>query len=376
MRQLLCLAGLLVLLAACDKKDKPDEPAKLVDIKTTLHVRSAWSASLSDNPKMRSGLSFSVVGDTVYLAGEKGMVEALELASGRRKWQQNTRAALSGGPGAGAGLVVVGTLKGDVIALDTASGVQKWRVSVGAQLLSAAADTDDVVVVRTTDGKLRGLEAKSGAQRWLTDQQLPRLLLRGVAPPVISGDLVLQPFDNGRLIAVSVSGGATVWDTAVAQAHGSSELQRLIDIDAPVRVDGDDVFVISYQGRVARLARETGQIIWSKELSSYRGLAIDDEFVYVSTAAGEIVKLDRSSGADVWTQKLLRRRQLSAPAIGEGHVLVADLDGVVHWMNASDGRFVAREKVGERVSAAPVYAKGLWLVRSDKGGLRAFKTPG
>jgi hypothetical protein len=37
---------------------------------------------------------------------------------------------------------------------------------------------------------------------------------------------------------------------------------------------------------------------------------------------------------------------------------------------------VAREKVGTRVSAAPIYANGLWLVRNDKGDLRAFKTPG
>jgi outer membrane protein assembly factor BamB len=376
MKQLICLAALLALLAACDKKAKPDEPAKLVDINATLKVQSVWSAALGDEPKLRSGLGISVVGDTVYLAGYKGDVEALQLAGGRQKWRHDTRAALTGGPGAGATLVVVGTAKGEVIALDAATGAQRWRVKVGSQLLSAPAVGDDVVVVRTIDGKLRALEAANGAQRWLTDQQMPRLLLRGAAPPVISTDLVLQPFDNGRLVAVTLAGGATQWDTAVAQAHGSSELQRLVDIDSAVRVDGDDIFVVSYQGRVVRIARDTGQIIWAKDLSSYRGLAIDDEFVYVSTAGGDIVKLDRSSGAEIWNQNLLKRRQLSAPAVGGGYVLVADLDGVVHWLNASDGRFVARQKLGERVSAAPVYAGGLWLVRSDKGGLRAFKTPG
>jgi outer membrane protein assembly factor BamB len=376
MKQLLCLAGLLALLAACDKKAKPDEPAKLVDISTTLQVQSAWSASLSDDPKLRSGLGLSVVGDTVYMAGAKGDVEALQLAGGRQKWRHDTRAPLTGGPGAGTQLVVVGTAKGEVIALDAASGAQKWRIKVGAELLSAPAVSGDIVVVRTIDGKLRGLEAKDGKQRWLTDQQMPRLMLRGAAPPVISEDVVLQPFDNGRLVAVSLGGGTTLWDTAVAQAHGSSELQRLVDIDAPVCVDGDDVFVVGYQGRVARIAKDTGQIIWAKDLSSYRGLAIDEEFVYVSTAGGDIIKLDRSSGAEIWNQTLLKRRQLSAPAVGGKYLMVADLDGVVHWLSASDGHFVARQKVGERVSAAPVYANGLWLVRSDKGSVRAFKTPG
>jgi outer membrane protein assembly factor BamB len=285
-------------------------------------------------------------------------------------------ATLSGGPGAGAELVAVGSNGGELIALGTSNGAVRWRVKLGAEILSAPAVTADLVVVRTADGKLRGLEAADGKQRWVTDQQLPRLMLRGNAAPVISGDLALSAFDNGRLVAITLLGGKTAWDTAISQAHGSSELARLVDIDASVHVDGDDLFVVGYQGRVARVARETGQVIWSRDLSSYRGLDIDAEHVYVSTAAGELVKLDRSSGAEVWKQDLLKRRQLSAPAVGGGHVLVADLDGVVHWLNASDGRFVAREKVGERVSAAPLYADGLWLVRSDDGKVRAFKTPG
>jgi outer membrane protein assembly factor BamB len=376
MKRLICLAGLLALLAACDKKAKPDEPAKLLPINATLKVQGAWSASLSDEPKLRSGLGLGVVGDTVYIAGYKGDVAALTLAGGKQKWRVDTRTPLTGGPGAGVNLVAVGTAKGEVIALDAASGAQKWRVKVGALLLAAPAVTDDAVIVRTIDGKLRALEAASGKQRWLTDQQLPRLLLRGTAPPVVSEGIVLQPFDNGRLVAITLAGGTTQWDTAVAQAHGSSELQRLVDIDSPVRVDGSDIFVVSYQGRVARIARDSGQTIWAKDLSSYRGLAIDDEFVYVSTAGGEIVKLDRSSGAEIWNQSVLKRRQLSAPAVGGGYLLVADLDGVVHWLNTSDGRFVARQKVGERVSAAPVYANGVWLVRSDKGSVHAYKTPG
>ena len=376
MKRLLCVAGVALLLAACGKKEKPDEPARLLDINTTLKVQGAWSAAESDEPKQRSGLGIGLAGGSVYIAGAKGTVEALQLATGHSRWRTDTKAPLSAGPGAGAQLVVVGSAKGEVIALDAGSGAVKWRVKVGSELLSAPAVTDDLVVVRTIDGKLRCLEAKTGAQRWLTDQQMPRLMLRGNAPPLISGDMVLQPFDNGRLVAVALGSGTTLWDTAISQAHGSSELARLVDLDSAARVDGDDIFVVGYQGRVARVARDTGQIIWAKDLSSYRGLAIDGDSVYVSTATGEIVKLDRSSGAEVWNQGLLKRRQLSAPAVGGGHVVVADLEGVVHWLNASDGRFVARQKVGERVSAAPAYANGLWLVRSDKGSLRAFKTPG
>jgi outer membrane protein assembly factor BamB len=143
-----------------------------------------------------------------------------------------------------------------------------------------------------------------------------------------------------------------------------------------VVADGDDLFVVGFQGRAARVARETGQIIWAKDLSSYRGLAVDADSLYVSTAAGEVVKMDRSTGTEEWRQSALLRRQLSAPVVYGGFVVIADLEGVVHWLKAGDGSFVAREKVGARVSTPPMHTNGLLLVRSDKGELRAFRTPG
>jgi len=150
---------------------------------------------------------------------------------------------------------------------------------------------------------------------------------------------------------------------------------RLIDIDSRVIIDGDDVFVVGFQGRVARLSRESGAIVWARELSSYRGLAVDGEAIYVSTADGEVVRLDRASGNEQWRQKALLRRQLSGPAVYNGHVVVADLEGVVHWLKTADGSFAARSQSGARVSAPLQVAGGMLLIYNDDGGLRAFRSP-
>ncbi len=145
---------------------------------------------------------------------------------------------LSGGPGAGNGLVLVCSSGGTLVALSASDGTERWRVELNSELLAAPVITADLVVVRTVDGKLYGLQAPDGRQRWVTDQQVPRLTLRGTSRPVIAGELVLAGFDNGRLMAVTLASGTTAWDVAVGQPRGSSELQRLIDIDSPVAVDG------------------------------------------------------------------------------------------------------------------------------------------
>ena len=92
---------------------------------------------------------------------------------------------------------------------------------------------------------------------------------------------------------MSLADGATVWDSPVSPSHGRTELERLNDIDSAVKVVGDDVFVAGFQGRAAMLALDSGQIWWTRDVSSYRGVDVDDEQMYVSTSKGELVALKR-----------------------------------------------------------------------------------
>jgi outer membrane protein assembly factor BamB len=133
---------------------------------------------------------------------------------------------------------------------------------------------------------------------------------------------------------------------------------------------------VAYQGRVARLTRETGQIIWARDLSSFRGLAVDGNAVYVATAEGDVVRLDRRTGAEQWRLKTLERRQLSAPVVYRGRIVVADLGGVVHWLDAASGTELARHSVGKhRISTPMVVAGDLLLVFGDDGQLSALRAP-
>jgi outer membrane protein assembly factor BamB len=375
--KILRAAGLcaLALLVGCT--DKAERPAVLVTLVNHIQVKAVWHTRVrGEAPKLRLGLDVAVDGNQVFTASYKGAVAAFDLASGRRLWQRELRAPLAGGPTAADGLVVIGTSKGEVIALAQKDGALRWRVRVNAEILAAPAVGGGLIVVRGVDGKLFGLAEADGHENWLVDQQVPRLSLRGTSRPVLVGDLAICGFDNGRLLAVTRGSGATAWDTAVAQPHGNTELRRLIDIDASVQADGDDLFAIAYQGRVARIVRDSGQIVWARDLSGYRGLAVDANAVYVTTAEGDVVSLDRRTGTEQWRQKGLERRQLSAPVIYGGRIVVADFSGLVHWLDAASGAFVARAKDGkQRISGAPIVAGDLLLVFGDDGDLTAFRTP-
>jgi outer membrane protein assembly factor BamB len=377
MRRALLVLATAIALGACSKEKDVDLPAELVDFEPTVRVQRVWSASMGGaEPTLRLGLGLATDGERVFAAGRGGDVAAFAAATGKAAWRIKTKAPLSGGPGYGEGLVVVGTSAGEIIALEAADGRERWRVKVGGEVLAAPAPAARAVVVRSVDGRLIGLAPDDGRELWREEQQSPRLTLRGTATPAVIGDTAICGFDNGRVLAVAASDGEIVWDAAVSPPRGRTELERLVDIDAAIKVSGADVFVVGFQGRAAMLALDSGQVWWSRELSSYRGLDFDDEAVYVSGAQGDVVALRRRTGIELWRQDAMKFRRLSAPAVFGAYVVIGDLEGQLHWLDRTSGAFAARTSAGDRISAAPLVVGDTLVVVDDDGRLSAFRPAG
>jgi outer membrane protein assembly factor BamB len=373
-RTLVVLAALGVLAGCSDKDEVVEKPAELVDLNATLAVQKLWSTSVGGGgEKLQLALGIAEDSGVLYAAARDGKVRAIDAATGRTRWDADTEAELSAGPAAGGGLLVVGTTGGSVIALEAETGKQRWRVNVSGEVLAAPLVAGDRIIVRSVDGRLRALNAADGKEAWMVEDIVPRLTLRGTSPPVRSGDVVLCGFDSGRVMAVAIGTGDILWQAQVSSPRGRTELERLADIDAAVRVAGDEVYAVGYQGRVAMIALDTGQLWWTRDLSSYSGMSVDDSQLYVANSDGEVVALRRRDGGTVWQQTGLKRRALGTPTVHAGAIVVGDFDGYLHWMDRESGRFVARERPGsERIAAAPVVVGDRLFVMDEGGKVVAY----
>ena len=374
MRRFLVVA-LLLALGACSKDKDIDAPAKLTNVQASLRVEHAWSADVGgEKVPLRLGLALATDGERVYAAGRKGDVAAFTLASGHQLWRTRTKAPLAGATALGGGLVVVGSSDGDVIALDAANGAVRWRVRIRGEILSAPSVGAHAVVLRTGDGKLRGLAVSDGRELWQQEQAVPRLSLRGVAQPTIAGDLAICGFDNGKVVAVNTADGTISWETPVAPSRGRTELERLVDIDSAAEVSAQDVYVVGFQGKVAMLALETGQVWWSHDASSYRSLGVDDDNLYIVSADGDVSALLKRTGTEVWHQKGVLHRSLSGPAVSDNAVVVGDFKGYVHWLDKATGALAARVSTGKfRISNAPIAVGNMLVVINDRGHIAAYR---
>lgn len=347
--------------------------APLPAIAQPIRVNTLWQANIGNS--QQAIFSPAVAGDSVYAAAHDGSITRLDAASGRQLWRISAGERLTGGVGAGAGLVVVGSGKGEVLAYD-ANGTARWKAQVSSEVLSAPQVAQDLVVVRSADGRIFGLDAKDGKRRWYYQRATPALTVRSPVGISIFDGVVYAGFAGGKLVAISLANGGVRWEATVALPRGTTELERVTDVIGLPAVEGREVCAVAFQGRIGCFDMVNGQTLWGRELSSTSGLALDVRYAYVSDDKGAVHALDRSSGTSLWRQDKLRLRNLSAPYAHGRDIVVADIQGYVHFLARDTGAFVGRAATdGSPVSTNPVgLPNGGFLIQTRNGGLYAFST--
>ena len=352
-----------------------EPPAELVDFKSAATVSELWSRDIGTGPKERFlKLSPVLQADTVYVCDTRGRVRALVASNGDERWRTDLDIDVSAGVGLGDDLVLIASRKGEVVALDRSSGKMLWRAQVSSEVLAPPAVEAGVVVVQSVDGKLVAFSSSAGKRLWSFERTEPILSLRGTSTPVIVTDAVLTGFANGRLAALNLRDGRLVWEIPVAQPQGRSEIERLIDVDAPVLVTGRTLIAAAYQGKIVALSLEDGHLLWSREISVNSALSADASNVYVSDVRDQIYALDLRSGATVWKQEQLHGRHLSAPVVTGNAIAMGDFEGYVHWLAREDGRVLARARAAHAaVLATPAVGGTTLYVVTQNGNLAALR---
>jgi outer membrane protein assembly factor BamB len=384
-RPWLCCVVLLPALAGCGVKDtvsryltggedNVEPPAPLVEFTPRLNVIQLWTSKAGGGTdKQYLRLTPAVAGQRLYVAGTGGTVAALDATNGKTLWTTRVRETITGGPGVGENSVLVGTLNGKIILLNAETGREQWRAQLTSEVLAPPARAEGTVVARTIDGKVFGLDARDGKRLWIYDRTVPSLTLRGTSSPKIDSGIVVAGFDAGRLAGLELRTGRLLWEATVAASRGRSELERMVDIDAdPVIVDGV-VYVSSYQGQLAAVQLESGRVMWNRETSSHAGISIDDSSLFLTDHSSHVMAFDRYGGTSIWKQDKLTARGVTGPAVIGDYVVVGDLEGYLHWMDKSDGRFVARTRIAkERIIAQPVVVGSIVYAYATDGSVAAF----
>jgi outer membrane protein assembly factor BamB len=133
------------------------------------------------------------------------------------------------------------------------------------------------------------------------------------------------------------------------------------------------VCAVAYQGKIGCFDGVSGNVSWSRDLSSTAGLSVDARYVFVSDDRGAVQALDRAGGATIWKQDRLFLRRLTAPLPLGDVVAVGDVEGYIHFLSRESGAFVGRAATdGSPIRSSLLRLEQGLLVQTQAGNLYAL----
>ncbi|WP_139555965.1 outer membrane protein assembly factor BamB [Methylotetracoccus oryzae] len=357
-----------------DTTEPVDPPVELAEITPTLSVRTLWDHDIGKGyDGQYVNLRPAVDSGRVFIADRRGYLVAYDRSTGNELWSTEVELTLTAGPAIGKTVLVVASNNGDVLAINPDSGEIAWRTSVSSEVLAFPQINRGRVLVRSNDGRIAALDEKTGTTLWSHERSVPPLSVRSRGAPVIAGDLVLDGYASGKLMALRFEDGKQEWEAVIAIPHGRSEIERLVDIDSTPVIKGDTAYVSGYQGGIASVGLSNGEVLWRREnLSTPTGLSADRRFLYLTDPVSDVWQLDVGNGGDLWKQTALHQRRLTAPVPVRNWLVVGDMEGYLHFLSKDDGSVAGRIQIDDTpIEAPPVVFDDVVYAYSSGGTLAA-----
>jgi outer membrane protein assembly factor BamB len=350
-------------------------PVQLERIDSKVSLKKRWSSKIGDG----QGDGFykitpTLIDGVIYVASSDGEVAAINAANGARLWRVELERPLSGGVGYHNRSLYLGGADGSVLQLSAEDGAVEWEAAVSGEVLAAPVVSDDWVIVQTYDGKLLGFRSGAEEASWTFTSDVPVLTLRGTSAPILVGGNAIAGFGDGKVVAVDVDSGNVSWEARIGVPQGSSEIDRIVDVDGAMTQQGIELFVASYQGRLAALDSRTGRKLWQQNVSSVTGTNVGFGNVYVADVDGTLSAFLRTGQGVRWQNIELGYRELSRPTPVSSYVATVDFEGYLHLLSQVDGQIVGRSKIGGDAARADMIAdSGRLIIYADNGQLLAYE---
>lgn len=320
--------------------DNGPKPTPLSANPAQVQVRQNWSVKIGE---VRFPLLPGVAGQVAALASSDGTVMVLDSGSGRELWRIKLNESITAGVGTDGQLAAVVTASNEVVAIQ--SGAVVWKHKLSARAYTAPLVAGERVFVMSSDRMVTALDGKTGARLWVANRQQTEPLVIQQSGVLVAVGNTLVAGHPGRLVGLNPDNGSTVWDSAIAFSRGGNDVERLVDIVAPVSRRGDVLCARAYFSTVGCVDARQGQVMWSSVSRGATGAGGDDQAVYVSEHDGRVQAMRRTNGNKLWSSEAFLYRGMNAPAADGRHVVAGDAQGYVHWLSRDSGAVLGRTQL-------------------------------
>lgn len=318
------------------------QPKKVLEINPHGILSIMWDKSILST--FYSGSFIPIVdNNAIFTADAKGNIFRLDNTDGAIIKKFNIGDTLLSGVGVSSDAIFVTNGKAYLLSISKVDGSLKWQSKLPTISIEAPQVIGDIVVVRTNDAQLLAFNINDGKLIWVYQKPSPPLTIRATNTfQAIGKEVVLAGQPGGRLVLINMITGTAIWENYIAIPKGATDLDKLTDIITRPVLDNKQIFVATYNGKIASLDATTNNIIWSKNFSSSQGLTIDEQNVYAVSQDSIVFCFDKISGMLIWKNDELQYNNLSTPVIFGNYILTVDTDGFINLFARDNGKLTSR----------------------------------
>ena len=305
-----------------------------------------------------TGVAGSLIVDSLVFVGtRKGQVLALNLETGKKIGRMRLDVPIEGGMTIHNSTLYVPMLsaKKTVLSYDMVKGKTKWKIK-GAPVESGLLVYNDKLIIIDTDAIVRSVNSVDGSIVWETELGFRTGV---VASPILIGKILVVADELGKVHGLDSETGEVLWTN---------------ELSAPVYTtmtsDGTQVFVPTTRGRLYSLDGKSGVEKWSYALPDttvrFSASGYDQEIgqVVVGGTDGILRSFDSSRGDIRWSTPL-EGAIMIAPLFTESTLYIGTLRRLLYALDKKTGQVLWEENVKGRVKSAMAAQNGKIIVMAE-----------
>lgn len=361
---LICLTGGLI---SCSGLPKYEPRREFV-------VNAFWAQDTlaHPNPAFRkiNRMTPVIYKNSVIVGNAYDSLISYDLSSLREIWRLPIELGVEASAVTAGDWLFVGSNSGKIYSVDMSSGSVAWSFDTKSEALAQPLLHAGVLYFVTGGQSLYALDAGSGKQLWIHNRQDTSniMTIRGGSTPAVSDGLIYAGFSDGTLVALNAKTGTEQWEVTL------NRNSRFKDIDSGPVIEGEYLYINSYDDQIYCIAKDKGDIIWSAKFGGISTPVLTADMVLATSSRGEIVALNKKDGTEIW-KRTSKLGIMTEPLLYEDLVVSGESQGKLLFLKTQTGEEVAAFEPGRGVFSQPVAHRNSLYFISGEGnvyGLKAF----
>ena len=234
----------------------------------------------------------------------------------------------------------------------------------------------------TVNNQMDVFNTQKGERLWSHAGMIETAGLLGGASPAIQSGVVVIAYTSGEIYALKVDNGYPLWSESLSVISAVDSVSALAHIKARPIIHNGFAYLISHGGRMSAINVRSGETVWSRSIGGIRSPAISSEFLFMLSNDHYLVCFEKGTGNIVWTKDLPARRDMkengeqllwAGPVLVGQHLVLAGSHGKVIFCSPQSGEIEKVLSLEDGTFLSPVVADSTLVFLTRSGRLVAYK---